>query len=334
MKIKREIHNIHDKSYKDLFSNKEILATMVQSFVKSSWKEEITKDNIELVNKSYILSDYEELESDVVYKANIDNKEVIFYILLEFQSYVDYSMPIRLFLYMSEIWREVLRNSERSQVRSKDFKLPAIVPIVLYNGEYKWTVEKKFKNVINKSELFGNNIIDFEYILIDINKYEKEELMELGNIASAIFLLDQKVDIEEFIERVKDIALDFNNLNEEQKMLIRHWLRNTLSEEIKDKIGEGIENILIANKEEVNIMTSNISKTIKETFEKAREEGIEEGREQGREQGREEGIEQGELNKAVQIAKNLLSMGVDVLTVIKATGLSKEDIEKIKEGMN
>ncbi|AWI04552.1 Rpn family recombination-promoting nuclease/putative transposase [Clostridium drakei] len=291
MRIKKEIHHIHDKSYKDLFSNKELLIDMLQNFVESSWIKEITKDNIELVNKSYILSDYEELESDIVYKATIDDREVIFYILLEFQSYVDYSMPIRLFLYMSEIWREVLKNTKQAEVKSKDFRLPAIVPLVLYNGEYKWTVEKKFKNIMNKSELFGNNIIDFEYILIDINKYEKEELMELKNLVSAVFLLDQKVDIEEFISRVKDIAIGFNNLTEEQKMMLRHWLRVTLSDELKGKLGEKIEDILIAKKEEVNRMTSNISKTIKETFQKTREEGMEKGIEEGIEKARQKDAE-------------------------------------------
>lgn len=99
MTIKKEIHHIHDKSYKDLFLNKELLVNMIKSFIKSSWGKEITKDNVELVNKSYILSDYEALKSDIVYKATIENKEVIFYILLEVQSYVDYSMPIRLFLW-------------------------------------------------------------------------------------------------------------------------------------------------------------------------------------------------------------------------------------------
>jgi predicted transposase/invertase (TIGR01784 family) len=314
MQIKKEMHHIHDKSYKDLFSNKELLVDMIQSFVKSSWRKEITKDNIELVNKSYILSDYEELESDIVYKATIEDKEVIFYILLEFQSYVDYSMPIRLFLYMSEIWREVLKNTKQTEVKSKEFKLPAIVPLVLYNGEYKWTVERKFKNIINKSELFGNNIIDFEYILIDINKYEKEELMELKNIASAVFLLDQKVDIEEFISRVKDIAISFNNLTEEQKMMLRHWLRITLSDELKDKLGEKIEDILIAKKEEVDVMTSNISKTIKETFEKTREEGI----------------EKGELSKAKKMAIKMIKRGLDIEEIIEFTELSKSDILSIK----
>jgi predicted transposase/invertase (TIGR01784 family) len=41
---------------------------------------------------------------------------------------------------------------------------------------------------------------------------------------------------------------------------------------------------------------------------------------------KEEGREQGKI----EVAKNLLSMGMDTLTVIKVTGLSKEDIEKIK----
>lgn len=282
MNIKKDINNIHDKSYKDLFSNKEVFIKLIQNFVKSSWGEELRKENIDLVNKSYILSDYEELESDIVYKADIGDSEVIFYILLEFQSSVDYSMPIRLFLYMSEIWREIIKKTEKSEVKRKDFKLPAIIPLVLYNGEYKWSAEKRFKDKVSKSEIFGNNIVNFEYILLDINRYEKEELIELGNITSAIFLLDQKIDVEEFVSRIKDIALYFDNLNEEEKMLLKHWLRNTISDDLKNSIGKQIENILTGNKEEVEKMTSNISKTIKETFKNIKEEGKEEGRVQGR----------------------------------------------------
>ncbi|MFL0194288.1 Rpn family recombination-promoting nuclease/putative transposase [Clostridium sp. WILCCON 0269] len=288
MNIKKDINNIHDKSYKDLFSNKEVFINLVQNFVKNSWSDELREENLELVNKSYILSDYEELESDIVYKANMGDNEVVFYVLLEFQSSVDYSMPIRLFLYMAEIWREFLKNTEKGEVKRKDFRLPAIVPLVLYNGEYKWTVERRFKNIINKSKLFGNNIIDFEYILFDINKYEKEELVQLGNISSAIFLLDQKVDFEEFISRIKDIALYFDRLTEEEKMILKHWLRTTLSDDLKNIIGEELESVLTANKGEVLRMTSNISKTIRETFERVKEEGIEQGIKKGREEGREQ----------------------------------------------
>ncbi len=49
-----------------------------------------------LMDKSYILEDFSEEESDIVYKVNICGQDVTFYILLEFQSRVDYRMPMRL----------------------------------------------------------------------------------------------------------------------------------------------------------------------------------------------------------------------------------------------
>ena len=96
-KLRKEIHNIHDKSYKDLYSNKEIFLDLVKSMLKASWAQGLTEEDLMLVNKSYISSDYEESESDIVYRANIGENQAIFYVLLEFQSKIDYTMPLRLF---------------------------------------------------------------------------------------------------------------------------------------------------------------------------------------------------------------------------------------------
>lgn len=48
------------------------------------------------------------------------------------------------------------------------------------------------------------------------NEYTKEELLEKSSITSAIFLLDQKMEPEEFLDRITAIALFFNNLNEKE----------------------------------------------------------------------------------------------------------------------
>lgn len=61
MNIKKDINNVHDKSYKDLFSNKEVFINLIQNFVKSPWESKLKEENLELVNKLYILFDYEEL---------------------------------------------------------------------------------------------------------------------------------------------------------------------------------------------------------------------------------------------------------------------------------
>ncbi|SHH76680.1 Putative transposase, YhgA-like [Clostridium grantii DSM 8605] len=82
--MKKDINNIHDKSYKDLYSNKEVFIDLVKEMLKAPWASALTVDNLILINRSYISSDYEETESDIVYKATIGDKEVIFYVLLEF----------------------------------------------------------------------------------------------------------------------------------------------------------------------------------------------------------------------------------------------------------
>ena len=49
-------------------------------------------------------------------------------------------------------------------------KLTAIVPIVLYYGTNKCTCARNLKDIINESQLFWDNILDFKYILVDINR--------------------------------------------------------------------------------------------------------------------------------------------------------------------
>ena len=46
-------------------------------------------------------------------------------------------------------------------------------------------------------------------------------------------------------------------------------------------------------------------------------------------EGRAEGRAEGEQSKAIDIAKNLKSMGLSIADIIKATGLSEDDIMKI-----
>ena len=61
----------------------------------------------------------------------------------------------------------------------------------------------------------------------------------------------------------------------------------------------------------------------------AHEEGLEEGLSKGREEGREEGREDAKQ----QIAINLLQLGTPCEIVAKATGLSLEEVTKLKESL-
>ena len=47
-------------------------------------------------------------------------------------------------------------------------------------------------------------------------------------------------------------------------------------------------------------------------------------------QGIEQGLEQGKEQKAIEIARNLLVLGVDVDTIVKSSGLTQEQVKALK----
>ena len=65
---------------------------------------------------------------------------------------------------------------------------------------------------------------------------------------------------------------------------------------------------------------------IKNSVDTAKREGIAEGKEIGMKEGMEKGMNQ----KALDIARNMLADGVDINLIMKYSGLTQEQIEKLK----
>ena len=66
-----------------------------------------------------------------------------------------------------------------------------------------------------------------------------------------------------------------------------------------------------------------------------KEEGLKEGREEGREEGHKEGIKEGRAEGAKQksfdIAKSMLEKGIDIETISELTGLTAEEVSRLKD---
>ena len=58
---------------------------------------------------------------------------------------------------------------------------------------------------------------------------------------------------------------------------------------------------------------------------------ISEAEERGIEKGIEQGIEKGKNTRNIEIAKNLLQKNIDINIISETTGLSKEEVEKLKK---
>ena len=64
--------------------------------------------------------------------------------------------------------------------------------------------------------------------------------------------------------------------------------------------------------------------------ESGREEGLKEGREEGHKAGKEEGLKEGQS----KIAMNLIKLGTPCKIIAQATGLSEEEVSRLKKEMS
>ncbi|KZL88470.1 Rpn family recombination-promoting nuclease/putative transposase [Clostridium magnum] len=62
----------HDVGYKYIFSHKPTFIELLRSFVKKDWVNLINEKDLVLLDKSYILPDFKEEESDIVCRVNIE----------------------------------------------------------------------------------------------------------------------------------------------------------------------------------------------------------------------------------------------------------------------
>jgi predicted transposase/invertase (TIGR01784 family) len=312
----KEPHHPHDKGYKQLLSNKRAFLQLIKTFVREEWVKEINEDDLIPVNRSYILQDFSEKEADIVYRLQAKETNVIFYVLLELQSTVDYTMPFRLLLYMTEIWRDVYNNTPENERERKDFRLPAIIPAVLYNGAGSWTASTKFKEILSGYEKFPKHILDFGYILFDVNRYSEEELYRAANLISSVFVLDQTMDHRELTGRLRKLIGVLKKLTPDEFKQIMTWLKNVVKPKMPEYLQEEVDRILeISNPWEVEMMITNLELTLDEMKREALREGEKIGRMEGK----------------MEVALAALKKGLSVDVVAEITGLPGETVLKLKK---
>ena len=145
--------------------------------------------------------------------------------------------------------------------------------------------------------------------------------------------------------KILDKKIKYEDLEEYEKELIDEYTCNVAArvlpelkiEEIREKLRkkEGgksmLADALLKMKENYIIEGRKEGKKIglKEGISKGKKAGIIEGISRGKKVGIIEGIESGKREEKLKIAKSLKLMGLKIEDIVKATGLSKEEIQKL-----
>ena len=158
-------------------------------------------------------------------------------------------------------------------------------------------------------------LIDGEFNLIDINDFNKKELLEDDIFITKMMLVEKCKDEIEMVQALEKIE---NKIKEEDKSTFRRIVKEIWSLRI------GTEN---ANKilEKIEEGSGNMM-AVMEMLLAENEKYINIGRQEGRQEGRLEGGKQ----KIKEIVQKMLAENFTKEMIMKITGLKKEEIEEIK----
>ncbi len=296
--------NIHDTGYKKLFSDKRIFRQLLETFVDLDWIQDIDFDSCELLDKSFVSDHYKETESDIIYKVKLKGRDLYIIILLEFQSTIDRFMSLRFLNYISNFLMDFVQSAKQ-----KPRSLPAVFPLLLYNGDKKWTAPQALDQLIDGNELLGNYGIRFQYFKIAENEFSKEKLLKISNLISTLFLAEAYYDPKELEERL--ISLFEKEEDKRGISLLLNWFFN-LREHGRISPGDydKLERVY-KDKEEVKEMLITALKKEKQAF-----------------------YEEGLHAKSIKVAERMLRKGQDIDFICEITELSRDEVLQIKKRLD
>jgi len=221
----------------------------------------------------------------------------------------------RLLQYIVALLSYIFMNTDEKVRTRKGFRLPAIIPIVLYNGKANWTAAMSFREYTKACELFSDDIINFKYHLFDVNRTGDEAIEPIESPLDAVFVVDKLCIREELTPGTLERWLDkkASGLSENDRNTLVNWMKhNAFRGEIPPEIKKMLENFLkkgdwVAMKTWAEVLEAN-----------GKRAGVLEGERNGRKQ------------EALEIARRLKDKGrMTVDEIAETTGLTVDDILRL-----
>jgi hypothetical protein len=267
---------------------------MSASFYVFSLSERLDFSTLERCDGSYVTEGHRRLEQDMVWRvewkgeATEDERRrgerswLYVYLLLEFQSRVERFMAVRMLNYLSLLYLDLVKRRELTE----SGKLPPVLPLVLYNGERRWSAPRQVSELI-ETVPGGLSVYRprLEYLLIDENRYSDEELAALENLAAALFRLEQSREPRRARDLVDALARRLQGAGKGPlRRAFARWLHRVL-------LPERFPGVEIPETESLEDAQTMLRQRVIEwdrRVEELKEAGLREGLQEGRQEGHRE----------------------------------------------
>ena len=291
-----------DSVFVDLFSEdekaKENFLSLYNALHGTNLPLSCPVENIKLDNVMYM-----NIVNDV--SCLVDNKIIV---LAEHQSTINENMPIRFLQYIARLYEKLQTPADR--YLRKLSKIPTPEFYVFYNGmeDYPETITLKLSDAFMTKPDFTP--LELEVKVYNINKSKRADVLSRCKTLDEYSLFVAEVrrqtelDPENGFTNAVKICIE--------KGILKEYLQRKAREVINMLIAEYDYDTDIAVQRQESLMI-----------------GLQQGLAEGKTLGLAEGEARGSRQKALQDARNFKHLGVSVQIIAQATGLTREEVEKL-----
>ena len=191
---------LHDTGYKFLFSHAELVRELLEVFAPPGVSELLDYSTLQRENGSFVTPAMKKREDDVVWSVELQGQRIYLYLLMEFQSTVDPAMPVRMLQYVAALYDHLLREKT---IHAAD-GLPPVLPIVLYNGDARWSRSPEIYDMIfNVPEVLQEFQPRLKFWLLDEGKFSPGYLEGLQRLMAAIFRIEHTQSTDEAKQAIR-----------------------------------------------------------------------------------------------------------------------------------
>ena len=319
-------HKQHDTGYKELFSYPEFVQQLIEGFAPAEMAELMDFSTLKNHSGNYITPLFEEKFEDVVWSVEVTwqgiTQDVFLYILLEFQSRVDRTMPIRLMHYVACFYDHLLKNGTTTPHKG----LPPVLPIVLYNGSERWTARQDIYDMVHPEPPAFLQVYQphLRYYLVDEGRYTDEELNLRQTPLSGVFSIENasmdRKGLQQAVDRIVAI-IQADPHKERIDKIITRWLKRHL-QRLGAEVNLDQLNSLVEDKA---MLAENLENWAQQERREEREKVLQETEQRLRE------AEKRALEEKRETVRHLLAFGVlSDEQIAEATGLAVDEIAKMR----
>lgn len=266
---------MHDENYKRLFAFRRLVEDLLRGFVAGSWIDALDFSTLEKLPSEYVSDELLARRGDAVWRVRFRERRLYVLVLLEFQSQSEPRMALRMLTYTSLLYEELVRNG----AVGRGEPLPAVLPVVLDNGESAWGAARDVGELIAPA---GPELAPYRpaqrYIVVDERHGGEDDVPGGGNLMTAVVKLERCRSLAELLRVTVALQEWLTGADEGLRRAFADWVRR-LTERLAP---DGAVLPPMRTLAEVRMtLEERVAEWPKQWF----REGVEQGLEQGREQG-------------------------------------------------